>query len=133
MMCQRIGRGPISTIGLGRYSVSSRSRVPWPPQRITTGMSSLSIMKSPWKFYRGSDVAESLELLQLPLVLPALPPPAGEPLGRPQHLVGRDRTHGMAAHELRIERVEQHLARRILRHGQPQQVEHRRVEVEDVR
>src|SRR5215212_2957702 len=122
MMCQRIGRGPISTIGLGRYSVSSRSRVPWPPQRITTGMSRLSIlaMASPSKFYRGSEnVAESPELLQLPLILPALPPPAGEPLGRPQHLVRRDRAHGMAAHELRIERVEQHLARRILRHGQP--------------
>jgi hypothetical protein len=42
MMCQRIGRVPISTIGFGRYSVSSRSRVPWPPQRITTGMSRLS-------------------------------------------------------------------------------------------
>ena len=36
MMCRRIGRPPISTSGLGRNSVSSRSRVPWPPQRITT-------------------------------------------------------------------------------------------------
>ena len=35
-MCQRIGRPPISTIGLGRNSVSSRMRVPWPPQSITT-------------------------------------------------------------------------------------------------
>ena len=36
MMCQRIGRPPISTIGLGRNSVSSRRRVPSPPQRMTT-------------------------------------------------------------------------------------------------
>ena len=28
MMCQRIGMPPISTIGLGRTSVSSLSRVP---------------------------------------------------------------------------------------------------------
>src|SRR4051812_3288646 len=36
MMCQRIGRSPIGSIGFGRNSVSSRSRVPLPPQRITT-------------------------------------------------------------------------------------------------
>src|SRR5690349_9298348 len=36
MMCQRIGLIPISTIGLGFRSVSSRKRVPRPPQRITT-------------------------------------------------------------------------------------------------
>src|ERR1019366_6737494 len=36
MMCQRIGRPPISTMGLGRYSVSSRNLVPSPPARITT-------------------------------------------------------------------------------------------------
>jgi len=35
-MCHRIGRPPIGTIGLGRNSVSSRKRVPSPPQRITT-------------------------------------------------------------------------------------------------
>ena len=35
-MCQRIGRPPISTIGLGRVSVSSVNRVPRPPARITT-------------------------------------------------------------------------------------------------
>src|SRR5437870_1192112 len=35
MMCQRIGRSPTSTKGLGRYSVSSRSRVPCPPHKIT--------------------------------------------------------------------------------------------------
>src|SRR5277367_2695604 len=39
MMCQRIGRPPSSTSGLGRNSVSSRSRVPRPPHRITTFMS----------------------------------------------------------------------------------------------
>src|SRR5208283_771804 len=36
MMCHRIGRPPISTIGLGRNSVSSRRRVPNPPHRTTT-------------------------------------------------------------------------------------------------
>src|ERR1017187_6940548 len=38
MICQRIGRPPISTIGFGRYSVSSRNRVPSPPARIATFM-----------------------------------------------------------------------------------------------
>src|SRR5579862_6009781 len=38
MMCQRIGRPPTSTIGFGRYSVSSRSRVPSPPASSTTFM-----------------------------------------------------------------------------------------------
>src|SRR4051794_40114015 len=36
MMCHRIGRPPISTIGFGRTSVSSASRVPRPPARIAT-------------------------------------------------------------------------------------------------
>src|SRR2546430_6444626 len=35
-MCQRIGRSPTGTIGLGRNSVSSRKRVPRPPQKMTT-------------------------------------------------------------------------------------------------
>ena len=34
MMCQRIGRPPISTIGFGRISVSSVSRVPIPPANV---------------------------------------------------------------------------------------------------
>src|SRR3990172_5026028 len=38
MMCQRIGLPPTSTIGFGRYSVSSRNRVPSPPARSTTFM-----------------------------------------------------------------------------------------------
>src|SRR3954465_3251577 len=36
MMCQSIGRPPTSTMGLGRYSVSSRMRVPMPPHSSTT-------------------------------------------------------------------------------------------------
>src|SRR5271157_5405499 len=36
IICHRIGRPPISTKGLGRYSVSSRKRVPSPPHNITT-------------------------------------------------------------------------------------------------
>ena len=38
MMCQRIGLPPISTIGFGRGPVSSLSRVPRPPARITAFM-----------------------------------------------------------------------------------------------
>src|ERR1700749_311670 len=34
MTCHRMGRPPISTIGLGRRDVSSLSRVPKPPARI---------------------------------------------------------------------------------------------------
>src|SRR4051794_11018243 len=36
MMCHSIGRPPISTIGLGRTVVSSESRVPSPPAKMTT-------------------------------------------------------------------------------------------------
>src|SRR5664280_600396 len=36
MMCHRIGRSPISTMGLGLEAVSSDRRVPRPPARITT-------------------------------------------------------------------------------------------------
>src|SRR5271166_4098217 len=36
MMCHRIGLPPISTIGFGRSAVSSLSREPKPPARITT-------------------------------------------------------------------------------------------------
>ena len=35
-MCHSRGRPPTSTIGLGRYSVSSRMRVPMPPHSRTT-------------------------------------------------------------------------------------------------
>src|SRR5262245_20169445 len=36
MMCQRIGRYPMFTIGLGIVSENSRNRVPCPPQKRTT-------------------------------------------------------------------------------------------------
>src|SRR4030042_3684702 len=36
IICQRMGLPPISTIGLGRKTVSSDRRVPAPPARITT-------------------------------------------------------------------------------------------------
>src|ERR1700682_920726 len=39
MMFHRMGLPPISTIGLGRNSVSSRRRVPNPPHRTTTFIS----------------------------------------------------------------------------------------------
>src|SRR5580692_7304035 len=41
-MCHRIGRPPISTIGFGRTPVSSLSRVPRPPARITAFISVLT-------------------------------------------------------------------------------------------
>ena len=41
MMCQRIGRLPMGTIGLGRTSVSSFRRVPMPPQSTKTGVCAL--------------------------------------------------------------------------------------------
>jgi len=37
-MCYRMGLPPIPTIGLGRISVSSASRVPKPPARMATFM-----------------------------------------------------------------------------------------------
>ena len=45
MMCQRIGLPPISTIGFGRTVVSSLSRVPMPPARMTVFIR--------WRAYRG--------------------------------------------------------------------------------
>jgi len=45
MMCHKTGLPPISTIGLGLYSVSSRRRVPIPPQRITTGIEFLGFVE----------------------------------------------------------------------------------------
>src|SRR5579863_536790 len=36
MMCHKMGRPPISTMGFGRNSVSSRKRVPNPPHKMTT-------------------------------------------------------------------------------------------------
>ena len=38
MMCHRIGRPPISIIGLGRRWLSSEMRVPSPPARMTAFM-----------------------------------------------------------------------------------------------
>src|SRR4051794_31946773 len=45
MMCQMMGRSPIWTSGFGTRSVSSRSRVPSPPARMTTGMSSVGVSR----------------------------------------------------------------------------------------
>ena len=38
MICHTIGCSPIGTIGFGRSSVTSRSLVPFPPQRIITAI-----------------------------------------------------------------------------------------------
>src|SRR5579875_16915 len=42
MMCHSSGRPPTSTIGLGRYSVSSRNLMPWPPARMITLASAMT-------------------------------------------------------------------------------------------
>jgi hypothetical protein len=44
MMCHKMGRFPIGTIGLGRSSVSSRMRVPSPPHNTKTGMSEMLLV-----------------------------------------------------------------------------------------
>src|SRR6185295_4381846 len=114
MMCQRIGCGPISTIGFGRYSVSSRSRVPWPPQRMTTGMSlrSIDFLESLESMQEGSfeprsvileDIAERPELLDLQLVHRAVARSTWEPRADPEGAVARNRADGMSLDEGRIE------------------------------
>ena len=44
MMCQRMGLPPISTMGLGLNSVSSRSLVPLPPQKSITFINALDLL-----------------------------------------------------------------------------------------
>src|SRR3954454_18360212 len=63
MMCQRIGRPPISTIGLGRREVSSLRRVPRTPARITTFMRA-SCPGAPRRAARGPGVLEHLAVAQ---------------------------------------------------------------------
>jgi hypothetical protein len=45
MVCQIIGRAPISTIGFGRTAVSSLKRVPRPPARMTASAASLRLQR----------------------------------------------------------------------------------------
>src|SRR5215217_397803 len=47
MMCHRIGLPPISTMGLGRKTVSSERRVPNPPAKITAFIGSLLLLTMP--------------------------------------------------------------------------------------
>src|SRR5579863_2920615 len=47
MMCHKMGRPPISTMGFGRNSVSSRKRVPNPPHKMTTFILILQTFSSP--------------------------------------------------------------------------------------
>src|SRR5918999_4872254 len=49
MTCQRIGRPPISTSGFGIVWVCSRSRVPRPPQRMTTLGALTGPKYGPWR------------------------------------------------------------------------------------
>ena len=54
IMCQRIGRPPISTMGLGFNWVSSARRLPKPPQRITV------FIKSPVQIIEVCDLGSCL-------------------------------------------------------------------------
>src|ERR1043166_4792643 len=55
MMCQRIVRFPMLPMGLGRYSVSSRKRVPLPPQRITTLRAEAMKSRLGWNTLKSSE------------------------------------------------------------------------------
>src|SRR5580692_6046614 len=65
-MCQRIGRPPISTIGFGRSVVSSESRVPSPPARITAFIQTLPFLRCP-SSYAGPPFANSVPPLPVSL------------------------------------------------------------------
>ena len=52
MMCQSIGRPPISTNGFGRVPVSSLKRVPRPPARMTTFILGLSLKTPAPNYHR---------------------------------------------------------------------------------
>jgi hypothetical protein len=51
-MCQSIGLLPISTIGLGKKSVSSLMRVPLPPHKITVFISQAPLILIQLKILR---------------------------------------------------------------------------------
>jgi hypothetical protein len=48
MMCHRIGRFPIGTIGFGMLRVVSLIRNPWPPQKMTTFIGDLRSSAAAW-------------------------------------------------------------------------------------
>src|SRR5258706_5318605 len=83
MMCHSTGRLPTSTSGLGRNSVSSRRRVPCPPQRITTCMEASSRLASAVAVETLDLAAQHLDLLEEDVVLFHLP---AEKLVRQLHL-----------------------------------------------
>src|SRR5215204_1946995 len=55
MMCHKMGRYPIVTIGLGRPSPTSRIRMPRPPQKSTTFIAVIPHWTESWSF-RSKDV-----------------------------------------------------------------------------
>src|SRR4051812_46603722 len=59
MMCQRIGLSPISTSGLGLATVSSASREPMPPARMT------AFIQSPCKTSDWSCISVRLERINI--------------------------------------------------------------------
>src|SRR6476620_12770569 len=89
MMCQRIGLPPISTIGLGRVVVSSASRVPFPPARMTTFISVHP------RFRHGSDEPPALSPVTYLLIhdLARKIPGQNEHVVRLGFLQGRYRPH----------------------------------------
>src|SRR5579859_6446153 len=72
MMCQRMGWWPTGTMGLGRNSVSSRKRVPRPPQRTNTGTLERSLDMFRYWYIRG-------------ILRAAVDRSGGRPGDRPEH------------------------------------------------
>src|SRR5919112_1656984 len=106
MMCQRIGRSPISTIGLGRDAVSSDSRVPRPPARMTTFTSARPPGDSLWT--SDLSVGQAADLFAAPMVPRAM---GRRPSWNPQDLVvarGRD-GNGVRDEGVRVLRVDVHV------------------------
>src|SRR5918996_2070529 len=97
--CQRIGRPPISTSGLGIVWVCSRSRVPRPPQRMTTFGALTGRDYGPWRLRR----------------LSSLPGEAGAQLARrPRRLVD-DAARGPLEAAPLADRYAEHSAARVAR------------------
>ncbi len=68
MMCQRIGLPPISTVGLGRTSVSSARREPSPPARMPTLIwitPEFSMLSPPRPAHGSGDTVPSCDLPRL--------------------------------------------------------------------
>src|ERR687895_202660 len=99
MTCHRIGRPPISTSGFGIVWVCSRSRVPRPPQRMTTLGALTGRKYGPWR----------------PCRLGSVPGEARAQLAGGLRRLVNDRARGALDSALLAERHAQHAAARVAR------------------